>query len=1101
MRSRSARRATVLALALLALARPSLAATKPAAASKASDARFKSETFSGLALRNLGPALTSGRITDFALHPSDPHTWYVVAASGGVWKTRNEGTTWTPIFDSQGSYSIGCIAIDPKRPFTVWVGTGEKNSQRSVGYGDGVYKSTDGGKTWKKSGLENSEHVGEILIHPNDPNTVFVAAQGPLWTPGGDRGLYKTKDGGATWRRVLEVDEWTGVSDLAMDPRDPDVLYATSYQRARRVWTLIDGGPGSAIWKSVDGGEHWTKIVSGLPKAQLGRIGIAVSPANPDVVYAIVEAQNREGGTYRSVDGGANWEKRSDYVSSSPQYYQQLVADPKDPDRLYSLDTFLQVSEDGGKTFRRAGEKSKHVDNHVMWIDPANTDHLIVGCDGGLYESFDRAQTWRYTANLPITQFYKICVDDDEPFYNVYGGTQDNNTQGGPSRTRNSSGIVNSDWFVTLGGDGFQPRVDPTDPNVVYSQFQHGELVRFDRRTGERVDIQPQPEPGEDGSRWNWDSPLIVSPHSHTRLYFASQRLYRSDDRGDSWRPVSGDLTRRLDRNRMEMMGRVWSVDAVAKNASTSFYGNCVALSESPKREGLLYVGADDGRVSVSEDGGAHWRAIDRFPGVPDLSYVSRLEASVNDENVVYAAFDNHKSGDFAPYVLRSADRGRTWTSIAGDLPKRGTVYALAEDPENPKLLFAGTEFGVFFTVDGGAHWAQLKGGMPTICVRDLALQAREHDLVVGTFGRGFYVLDDYSPLRVADESFLARPHALLPVRPALWYQPASPLGDGAKAQQGEAFYNADNPPFGATFTYYLREGLTTRKERRQKSEKETFEKGGNVYYPGWDTLRAEAREVAPAIVLTVTDEDGEVVRRVTGPVGEGFHRVTWDLRWPTPTPASLAPATRPDFGDDDSGPLVVPGRYRVQLAQRVDGVETALGDPVGFDVVPLEAPHAGVNAPAVLAFQRKTARLQRAVLGATRLTADARNRVALLLVAIESAPGETGPMRTEARRIDAALRDISEKLDGDPVIRGRNEPTPPSLSERVARVVGGHWFTTQGPTRSHERAIEIASADFANLLPALRALVGDDLVRLERRAEEAGVPWTPGRVPDWRPE
>ncbi|HVR98859.1 MAG TPA: glycosyl hydrolase, partial [Thermoanaerobaculia bacterium] len=531
---------TLLAIALLPFLLVGPAAAQKGDGKKADGKDKKSDkkelwsdsTFGGLKLREIGPAITSGRIVDVAVDPRDKNTWYVASAAGGVWKTTTAGVSFEPIFDDEGSYSIGCVTVDPNDSLVVWVGSGENNSQRSVGYGDGVYKSVDGGASWTNVGLKNSEHIGKILVDPRDSRTVYVAAQGPLWNPGGDRGLYKTTDGGKTWKAVLTISENTGVSDIAFDPRDPDVIYATAYQRRRHVWTLIDGGPESAIYKSRDAGATWEKLTNGLPKEDMGRIGIAVSPVNPEVIYAIIESVRGSGGFYRSRDGGGNWEKMSSYVSGSPQYYQEIIPDPEDVDRVYSMDVYVQVTENGGKDFENLGERYKHVDNHSLWIDPDNVRHLLVGCDGGLYESFDRGETWRFMPNLPVTQFYRVSVDNAVPFYNVYGGTQDNFSLGGPSRTPTRQGITNSDWFVTHGGDGFESQVDPEDPNTVYAQSQHGGLVRFDRRTGEEIDIQPQTGKGEPPLRFNWDSPLIVSPHSHTRLYMAANRVFRSDDRG-----------------------------------------------------------------------------------------------------------------------------------------------------------------------------------------------------------------------------------------------------------------------------------------------------------------------------------------------------------------------------------------------------------------------------------------------------------------------------------------------------------------------------------------------------------------------------------------
>ncbi|KPK63652.1 MAG: glycosyl hydrolase, partial [Gemmatimonas sp. SG8_38_2] len=839
----------VVLLLSLSLILPSTRTATGQEGDEAKSPELDSDLLSALELRSIGPAFMSGRIIDIAIDPVNRSTWYVAAASGNVWKTDNAGTTWKPIFDKYGSYSIGVVTLDPKNRFVVWVGTGENNSQRSVGYGDGVYKSPDGGKSFKHMGLKDSEHIGRILIDPRNSDVVYVAAQGPLWAPGGDRGLYKSTDGGDTWELVLEISENTGVTDVMFDPRNPDVLYAASYQRRRHVWTLIDGGPESGMYKSTDAGATWRQINKGLPSGDKGRIGIAISPILPDVLYAIVEATGEKGGFFRSADGGENWSKMSDYVSGSPQYYNEIYADPHKFDRIYSLDTYMMVSEDAGKTFTRLGESDKHVDNHALAFDPDDPNHLIIGSDGGLYETWDRGQNYYFFPNLPIAQFYKVALDYDTPFYYVYGGTQDNATQGGPSRTNNVNGIRNSDWFVTVFGDGFDPAVDPEDPNTVYSQWQYGGLIRYDRRTGNTLDIKPQPEKDGPPLRWNWDSALLISPHSHTRLYFGSQILFQSDDRGDTWRAISPDLTRNMDRNTLPVMGRVWSVDAVAKNRSTSFYGTIVAVSESPLVEGLLYAGTDDGLIQVSEDGGGNWRKIDGLPEVPAMTYVNDLEASLHDPNTVYAVLNNHKRGDFKPYVLKSTNRGGSWTSITGDLPERGSTYTIAEDHVNANLLFVGTEFGIFTTLDGGAEWIQLKGGMPTIAIRDLEIQRRENDLVAASFGRGFFILDDYSPLRELSEEMLQEEAKIFPIKTALWYIPARPLASEGKAFQGASFYVADNPPYGATFTYYLNEALKTREARRQAAEGKIAEEGGDVFYPAWEDLKAEDREEEPVVV------------------------------------------------------------------------------------------------------------------------------------------------------------------------------------------------------------------------------------------------------------
>jgi photosystem II stability/assembly factor-like uncharacterized protein len=1060
------------------------------------------DTWKGLELRSIGPALTSGRVNDLAVEPKNTSTYYVAVASGGVWKTVNSGVTWTPVFDGEGSYSIGCVSIDPNNPSVVWVGTGEYNSQRSVAYGDGVYKSEDGGKSWQNMGLKSSEHIGRILIDPRDSRVVYVAAQGPLWSAGGDRGLYKSTDAGKTWKAVLTISENTGVSDIVMDPRNPDLLLASAHQRRRHVWTQINGGPESALYRSTDAGATWKKIETGLPKEEMGRIGLAIAPSEPDTVYAIVEAANKAGGVFRSTDRGATWEKRGDHVTTG-LYYTRIFVDPKDSERVYSMDVFLQVSDDGGKTFRNLGESSKHVDNHVIWIDPDDTRHYRVGCDGGIYESFDRGTSWEFKANLPVTQFYRVTVDEASPIYNVYGGTQDNDTLGGPSRTLNAHGIANGDWFVTVAGDGFQARVDPKDPNIVYSQAQYGELVRTDRKSGDVLYIKPQGGKGDDPLRWNWDSPLIISPHANTRLYFAAQRIFRSDDRGQSWKPVSQDLTRQIDRNKLKVMGKVWPADAVAKSASTSFYGNIVSLAESPRQEGLLYAGTDDGLVQVSEDGGASWRRIEKLPGVPDGTYVSRLEPSPRDASTVYAAFDNHKMGDFKPYLLKSTDRGRTWVSIAGDLPARGTVYAVVEDPGDANLLFAGTEFGLFFSKDGGGHWVPLKGGFPTIAVKDLTIQTRENDLVAGTFGRGIYILDDYTPLRAASAAAFDREATLFPVRNAWMYVPTTPLGFRGKAFMGDAYYTASNPPFGAVFTYYLKEDLKTKKKLRQEKEKKAEKEGVSAPYPTAEELRAEAAEEDPVLLFTISDSEGNVVRRLTAPGTAGVHRIAWDLRFPASNPTD---APKPDpsipWEEAPTGPLAVPGKYSVSLAKRGGGVVTELSGPVSFEAVAIGTSSLPpVDRAELSAFQKQTAKLQRAALGAVSAAKEGQKRLTQIKQALQDTPAADPALAQEARALEGHLREILLTLDGDSVMTARNEPTSPSLTDRIGYIVQAQWGSTSAPTQTSREAYALAAEDFGSQLEKLRKLLDGDLKKLETQMENAGAPWTPGRLPSWRPE
>ena len=506
---------------------------------------YKSSTFNGLKFRSLGPAVTSGRVVDFAVNPNNIHEFYVAVACGNVWKTTNSGTTWNPIFDNYGSFSIGCVTIDPKNTHVVYVGTGENNSQRSVSWGDGLYRSEDGGKSFTNIGLKKSEHIAKVLIDPRDSKVIYVAAQGPLWGPGGERGLYKSTDYGATWDSVLYISENTGITDIIIDPRDPDVLYAASYQRRRHVWTLINGGPEGAIHKSTDGGKTWNKLTNGLPSGDVGRIGLAISPVNPDYVYAIIEAQNKTGGFFKSTNRGVTWEKMNEVVSSSAQYYSEIFCDPVDVNKVYLLDTFSQITTDGGKTFTPISTKGRHVDDHAFWINPNNPNHFLIGGDGGIYETFDGGQTFLFKDNLPITQFYRVSVDNFEPFYRVMGGTQDNASMITPSQTINEEGIVNADFIPLVGGDGYEAVADPDNPYIIYCEWQYGGLTRHDLKSGEIVSIKPQEGKDESPYRWNWDTPLIVSPHAN-RLYAAANKIFRSDDKGDTWEVISPDLQGRL---------------------------------------------------------------------------------------------------------------------------------------------------------------------------------------------------------------------------------------------------------------------------------------------------------------------------------------------------------------------------------------------------------------------------------------------------------------------------------------------------------------------------------------------------------------------------
>lgn len=1086
----------------LLLALPlALGAQRPAAgpSATADSGGIPASALNAFRFRAIGPATYSGRIGDIAVAP-DKKTWYIGVASGGVWKTENAGTTWQPIFDSQTDvYSIGTVVLDPKDPNTVWVGTGENNAQRSVSYGNGIYKSEDGGRSWRNMGLKESEHIGRIAFDPRDSKVMYVAAQGPLFSEGGERGLYKTTDGGETWTKILGGTRWAGVNDVLVDPANPDVLLASTWQRHRHFFGYLAGGPESGLHRSTDGGKTW-KPVGVVPSGE-GRIGLARSPSHPHIVYAIVEAAGGRGGTFRSDDGGVSWRRQGSY-STIGLYYQEIFVDPVNPERVYSMDVRTMVSNDGGRTFGPLGEAGKHVDNHALWADPDDPDHLLIGSDGGLYESFDGGSTYKFFANLPLAQFYKIDISREMPFYLVCGGTQDNYSFCGPTRTNNDNGIRNSDWFVTNGGDGFQSRVDPADPNTIYAESQNGGLVRFDRRTGEGINIVPQPAPGEPASRWNWDSPLIISPHSRTRLYYGSQRLWKSDDRGDSWQPISPDLTRNLSRPELKMQGRVWSVDAVARNTSTAFYGNLSTISESPRVAGLIYIGTDDGIIQVTENDGGSWRRIDRLPGVPDTSYIADLLASAHDDNTVYAAVINYQRGDFKPYVLRSKDRGRTWTSISSNLPARGSVHVIAEDPKMKGLLFAGTEFGLFVSFDDGARWQQMRNGLPPISIRDIAFHPEMDDLIVATFGRGAFVLDDYSAMRALTPQALRAEATILPSRPAYLFLQDSPLGGNGVSFQGASHYYASNPPVGAAITYHLRSAYRSQRQERQQREQGLNRSGADVPFPGWDALKAEQDEEAPTVEVEITDARGAVVARFNGTNSAGTNRVVWNLRWPGMNPVG---GQQGGFGGGGggfgggggamggNGPYVVPGTYKVQLFKRIGGQRTAITQPSEFEVRLLpNAPVTVADRERALQYQQRAQQLQRVVLGTNSLMAETSQRLDALQQAVQRITRPT-TLDADVRAAIARLRAIREQLSGDNTPGRYSEPVPMSLLGRMNRAAS--FAETLGvPTQTQQQQLEIVAREFPAIKQALDEFIANDLARLEREAEAQGAPWTPGR-------
>jgi len=1056
------------------------------------DQELTNKTFSGLTFRSLGPAFTSGRIADIAIHPKNENIWYVAVGSGGVWKTVNSGTTWKPIFDKQVSYSIGCVTIDPTTPTTIWVGTGENVGGRHVAFGDGVYVSYDEGTTWKNMGLKESQHISKIIVHPNNPNIIWVAAQGPLWNKGGERGVYKSSDGGNTWKRTLGDAEWTGATDMVIDPRNPDLIYAATWQRHRNVAAYMGGGPGSGIHRSRDGGETWEKLTNGIPKSNLGKIGMAISPFNPDVIYADIELDRKKGGLFMSTNNGSSWVKQSDVVSggTGPHYYQELYASPHQEGRLYLMNNRVKISDDHGKTFFNMREDNKHSDSHALAFRKSDPNYLLIGTDGGLYESFDLTNSWKFVRNLPITQYFKIAVDDSAPFYNIYGGTQDNGSHGGPSRTTSRQGIRNTDWWKTLGADGAQSAVEPGNPKITYGEFQQGVLWRIDQTTGETVFIQPQPGQGEPYERYNWDAPILISPFNPTRLYFASQRVWRSDNRGDEWKPISGDLTRNQNRITLPIMGSQQSWDNPWDIGAMSNYNTITSLSESPKKEGLIYAGTDDGIIQVTEDGGVNWRKFElgTIKGVPATAFVNDVRADLFDAATVYAALDNHKHGDLKPYIIKSINMGKSWILINGNLPDKTLIWRLVQDHVKKGLLFAATEFGVYFTPDGGARWIKLTGGIPNISFRDITIQRRENDLVAGSFGRGIYVLDDLSPIRDFNATMLKQEATLFTTKPAYWYAQKQLVGG-----QGAAEYVAKNPPFGAVFTYFLPEKLKSLKEVRQEKEKDLTKQNAAIPFPGWNAIEAENRQPKPGIILSIKDSDGKLVKVVKGTNKKGFNRVAWNLSYADRSGESLTPRRGGGFFFR-GGILATPGTYSMTLSKVVDGKVTDLASPQNFDVVPLgKGALKGATFDDMKAFRVKFQAFQQDLKATNHVLATDLKLVDAMGRALNKAINASAELTEKLYTTKMQLLDLDKAMNGDKTkgeIGERSNPTP-SDAGRLGRVALGN---TYGPTGSHKAALERAIGQLAQLKARIEKITNETIPGLEKELKANGAPWIEGQ-------
>jgi len=1046
-----------------------LAASLPAASgAAAAQGEDSPPALDSLQFRTIGPAVVGGRIADIAAVDAD--TFYVAAATGNLWKTTNRGTTWEALFEQEEVNSIGDVTVAPSNPDVIWVGTGEANNRQSSPWGAGVYRSRDGGRTWDFRGLEQTRHIGRIVVHPDDPNTAWVAAGGNLWAASEARGVFRTRDGGDSWEKVLYIDADTGATDIAIAPGDPETIIAATYQRRRSACCFVGGGPGSGLHRTRDGGDTWERLAEGLPEGDMGRIGLDFFAGDGNLVMAVIEAGGGATGVYRSEDRGTTGAKTSD-TNPRPMYFSQIRIDPQDPQRVYVLGQDLYISDDGGRTFTDEGALSVHLDHHALWIDPSDPGHMIIGSDGGVSVSFDRSRTWRMLDNLPLAQFYEIGVDLQEPHYRVFGGLQDNGSWGGPASTRDSRGIRNADWFNINGGDGFYTVVDPNDPTVVFAESQNGNLARLDLRTMERQSIRPLPrneqaeeaEPESEAAeyRWNWNTPIVLSAHDTATVYTGANVVLRSLDRGYSWEAISPDLTRAIDRDAEELMGVTPGRDTLSRHDGISSYGNITTLSESPLNAQELYVGTDDGTVQRSRDGGASWTDLtETFPELPDRAYVSRLRASATVPGRVYASFDNHYGGDFRPFVYRSENHGDSWTAIVAGLPD-WSVNVVTEHPRNPNLLFLGNELGLYVSWDAGDSWRRFTSNLPTVPVDDIVVHPTRNDLVLGTHGRGVWILDDLGALEHLADAIASERPVVLPVRDAYAFNAYSP-----QQWTGDSEYAAPAGPRGALLRYFVPESWQPEAaDAAEPQETEAREAGGD-----------------PVMHLEISALDGGLVRELEVPATPGLHHLSWDLRTDPPfEPEPGSQTGRGRFFGPPPGIRVLPGDYQVSVAGDPDTPAqtfAVLLDPeLDVSSEDLQARQAAMQKAYEFArpFSEANAALQRL----REQAGDAAGQI--------REAGGNEPLAAQAKELTERLSELGDSL---------------GEYRRASFAAFSIERSTTRPTDDQTRALDRARVALPGLIGELNEVITVQLPALYSAMNAAGIRPDPGEpidMPSWQ--